>query len=250
MLSRNLFGPLFGVPFAAIAALGSFARRARFLHPDGVVYRADVTPLGDDPLAKALEGSALVRLSGATHRWPAGVARHDILGVAVRFHPSEEREQDLLFASFLRTVGLPLAFFTTDTNDFFANAYGSAFPSRAPGHRGRVDFRLVTDAAARQGRGTNRLERLMDNARAGNAVFTLQIRRRGLLGQPVDLARITLREHLHDGGVHNGGENLRFNPFNAGLGIKPVGFLQGVRKVVYPASQLGRALARMIPVKA
>ena len=37
-------------------------------------------------------------------------------------------------------------------------------------------------------------------------------------------------------------EDLRFDPWNTGSGIAPAGVLGGARRVVYPASQLGRRL--------
>jgi hypothetical protein len=36
--------------------------------------------------------------------------------------------------------------------------------------------------------------------------------------------------------------SLRLSPFRDGLGLRPVGFLAGIRWVVYPVSQLARRL--------
>jgi hypothetical protein len=55
------------------------------------------------------------------------------------------------------------------------------------------------------------------------------------------LADVTLREP-----ADIDQEALGFDPFRAGLGIEPVGFVQGLRWAVYPASQLGRALRRRL----
>ena len=229
MSVTETLGRWMGVALAPAATLGSFLRRARLFHPDGVLYRADVSALVDEPLARALEGSALVRLSGALWRWPESATRPDILGVAVRLHPGEPRAQDLLFASFHSVLGLPLAVLTTDVRDFLANTYATVLPSRAPG-LGRVDFRL--DPAAIATIGVDRRERLEQAVAAGRAA------------SPRALARLTLRERLQ-----GGGDNLRFNPFHAGLGIEPTGFLQAIRAVAYPASQLGRAVSRVVATR-
>ncbi|MFT3776056.1 MAG: hypothetical protein QM820_62730 [Minicystis sp.] len=131
---------------------------------------------------------------------------------------------------------MPLAVFTTDVRDFLANNYGAVLPSRAPG-LGLVDFRLVPEPIAAGGKDRN--ERLAHAVMEGRAVLTLQVRERRAGARYRDLAQITLRER-----VAGGGEDLRFDPAHAGLGIEPAGVLQAIRAVVYPASQLGRALAR------
>ena len=229
-------GRALGGLFAPIAALGSFLRGGRLFHPDGVLYRADVAPEAEDAVAHALAGTAVVRLSGALWRWPGGGSWPDILGVAVRFHPGQRRAQDLLFASFRSVAELPLAVLTTNVCDFLASTYATVLPLCAP-ELGAVDFRLVPDLrVADTGDRYDRLERA---TREGRAVLSLQVRERrpGAAYRP--LARLTLCEHLV-----GEGEDLRFDPFHAGLGIEPTGVLQAIRAVVYPASQLGRALAR------
>lgn len=236
MSLTKLIGRFAGVGVAPLAALVSAARRARTFHPDGVLYSAEVRALGDEPLSRALEGEALVRLSGATWRWPAGAHRPDVLGIALRFHPAEAREQDLLFATFNHVIALPFAPLWTDAGDFLSNEYGTALPSRVKG-LGRVEFRLAPEAPSPAG--ADRNERLERAVAQGSASFTLEARERGLRRRRHPLARITLRERIEGGGA-----DMRFNPFYAGLGIEPAGFFQGVRSVVYPASQLGRTLTR------
>jgi hypothetical protein len=233
---REAIGRVLGGAFSPIAVLGSLARGARLFHPDGVVYRAEVEPVAGDALATSLRGGALVRLSGALWRWPASTRRPDILGVAVRFHPDEARAQDLLFASFRTVPGLLVAPFTTEVRDFLANTYGTVLPSRATGI-GRVDFRLVPEPFATTGR--DRRERLESAVRAGRAAFDLEAREGNAPDRYRTIARIVLRER-----ISTGNDDLRFDPFRAGLGIEPAGLLQALRAAVYPASQLGRALAK------
>src|SRR4051812_25702728 len=100
------WGRAIGGVLAPLAAEGSLARGERLFHPDGVVYRADVAALSAEgaiaDLARALEGPAIVRLSGATRHARGGREPRDILGVAVRFHAEGAEPsagaQDLLFA--------------------------------------------------------------------------------------------------------------------------------------------------------
>jgi hypothetical protein len=235
MKLSEAIGRLIGGALAPLAALGSLARRARLFHPDGVLYRADVEPIADDTVARALAGSALVRLSGALWRWPRGAKLPDILGIAVRFHPENSRAQDLLFATFRTSLELPLALFTTNVRDFLANTYGTVLPSRAP-ELGLVDFRLVPEPIA--GDGADRRDRLERAVRAGRAVFVLQVRERRARARYRGIALLRLREQLE-----GGGEELRFDPFHAGAGIEPAGFLQAIRALTYPASQMARSLA-------
>ncbi|APR81447.1 Hypothetical protein A7982_06796 [Minicystis rosea] len=229
-------GRALGGLFAPLAALGSFLRGARLFHPDGVLYRADVEPEADDAVAHALAGTAVVRFSGALWRWPAGAAWPDILGAAVRFHPGEARAQDLLFATFRSVPEMLIAVLTTNVRDFLGNTYATVLPLRAP-ELGAVDLRLVPELRSAD-RG-DRNARLARAVRDGRAILALEVRERRPGSAYRPLARITLREP-----IAGGGEDLRFDPIHAGVGIEPIGVLQAIRTVVYPASQLGRALAR------
>jgi hypothetical protein len=232
---------------APLAAEGSLIRGARLFHPDGVVYCAEVRPLANAGalgyLGEALVGKALVRLSGATRRWRSGKDRQDLLGVAIRFKGSAEitaapapSDQDLLFASFRSIWSLPLAMFTTYARDFLANTYYAALPFRIHGV-GRVKLRLVTAGLTTTGK--DRRERLAQAVSLGVAVFHLEVRKTTRGAQWVPVAAIDLRERAD---INQ--EELGFTPFRSGRGIHPVGLLQSIRVAVYPASQLGRRVAR------
>ena len=236
MGAREVIGRVIGILAAPLAATASLIRGARVFHPDGVLHRAEVRAAAATPLARSLEGPALVRLSGALWREMPGSEPPDILGVAVRLQPGEKTAQDLLFATFRSGLALPLGPFTTDAHDYLSNIYYSALPSRAP-ELGRVELRLVPGPAPTSGR--SRAERLQRVVDAGLAVLWLEVRALRPGAEWRRLAAIELRERLP-----GGGEELRFNPFRAGLGIQPTGLLQAVRSVVYPASQLGRTTAR------
>ena len=152
MRLMEAYGRLVGGVWAPFAMLGSLTRNARLFHPDGLVFWARVMPIAQDgtlgELAKRLEGPALIRLSSALWRnekeWP------DILGIAVRFvdtkNPNVQRpamrDQDLLFATFNRTMTLPIAPLWTNVHDFMANDYQAVLPF-AVEDIGRAKFRLV-----------------------------------------------------------------------------------------------------------
>ena len=55
------------------------------------------------------------------------------------------------------------------------------------------------------------------------------------------LSTVVLRER-----VNVDQADLHFSPFRAGAGMKAVGFFQGLRWAVYPASQVGRELRRRL----
>ena len=236
MGTTEAIGRVIGVLAAPLAAMGSFLRGARLFHPDGLLYRAEVRAVADGELARSLEGPALVRLSSALWRDKPGVERPDILGVAVRFQPGAPTSQDLLFASFRRAITLPLGPLTTNVHDFLANTYYGGLPFSAP-ELGRVELRLVPEPVPTSG--ADRREKLQRAVDAGHAVLWLEARALHVGAPWRRLAAVELREL-----VPGGGAELHMNPFHDGLGIRPVGLLQAVRSVVYPASQLGRGARR------
>ena len=247
-------GRMVGVLLAPAAAVGSFVRGARIFHPDGVVYRADVHPdvtqgvLGK--LARRLAGRALVRFSGGLRRDKAGTSPRDVLGVALRFNTPQgadpapgPRAQDLLLLSFQHLWQLPSAALLTNPRDFLANDYHAILPFRV-GRLGVVKFRIVPEVGAVAAAGDEemgRVERLSRAVRQGRAVLRLQVVGAERGADWMALATVVLRES-----VDIDQADLRFTPFHAGAGIAPVGFLQGMRWAVYPASQAGRDLRRRL----
>ncbi len=225
-----------GVILAPLAAVGSFLRGARLVHAQGVVYRADVRATAEEgalgALAERLAGPAIVRLSSA------GAA----LGAALRFGAGAP--QDLILLSLRSLRDLPIAARLTDGRDYLANTYFTIARSRAAG-LGEVELRLVPRERigvardAIEGAGGDRDARLAREVAAGAAVFDLELREiaSGAPWQPLAVITLTGRAEVDQ-------EALRFNPYHAGLGLEPAGFLQGLRWAVYPAAQLGRALRR------
>jgi hypothetical protein len=241
-----------GVLFAPVAAIGSFVRGARVFHPEGVVYRADVyADVTDGALGKLagrLAGPALVRLSSAMRHVKAGTSPRDILGVALRFNLPQgaspgprSRPQDLLLLSIAHLWQVPIGALLTNPRDFLANDYHAISPFRVDGV-GVVTFRLVPEVgAAEDEEETGRLERLEQAVRQGRAVFRLQVKSEERGAAWKALATLALRKS-----VDIDQEGLRFSPFHDGAGLEPVGFVQGLRWAVYPASQAGRELRRRL----
>jgi hypothetical protein len=230
---------------APLAAAASFLRQARIFHPDGVVYRAEVTadaqtgPARD--VAARLAGPALVRLSPAIRRrrdsTPA--RRANLLGVAIRFNGgsdasvgADESDQDLLFATARSPLSSLVAPFTTDVDSFLNNDYYAIARFHA-GELGAVTLRLETPRIA--GGEVSREEALEQAAKAGMAVLELQARPARSGSQFMPVARIRLIER-----VNVDQAALRFSPFRTGRGIEPRGFLNALRIVPYAASQLAR----------
>jgi hypothetical protein len=240
-----------GVRFAAGRALGwvlaplfagvSYVRQARTLHPRGPTCQATLTTDGDvspgwAPLAERLAGPALVRLSGAL--WKRADRLPDVLGCAVRLvrddRPTADAavdDQDLLFATVLRPWTMPISPFTTDVRDYFANDYFAVSPFDVGADR-PVYFRLhpLSSSVVRG----SRSERLARSMEARQAVLKLEIGARPF-GPWEPLSVMTL---LRIAPID--GERIRFRPFRAGRGLRPLGFVHAMRLAVYASSQRAR----------
>lgn len=236
---RAALGRLVGLMLAPITGIGALLRQARFFHPEGVVYRAMVRPLPLPPpygdVAKRLTGQALVRLSTAW--WRHGHEWLDVLGCAIRFRGGEREitpepevsDQDLLFATVRwpwTTLAAPLM---THQHDFLGNNYHGVSPFDVTG-LGPAKWRLISPVIATEGR--DRGERLDRAVSEGRARFTLQVRRLRAGAEWVDVADLWLRER-----VDIDQSALHFSPFRSGRGIRPRGFVQGLRAPTYAASQ-------------
>ncbi|WP_224361309.1 hypothetical protein [Hyalangium versicolor] len=236
-------GRAMGALWAPVIRMGATLRHARFFHPDGITYRAEVKEVTTRdsllPVASRLAGPALVRLSSALWRhqreWP------DILGLAVRLRSDEtvteepsKGDQDLLFATVRSPLTLGLAPLSTDVHDWLENDYYAVSPFQVSG-LGRAKLRVVSSHADAPGH--TRLERLEAALQSGQARFTLEVlpRRGEGAGRWHPLAELRLVEQ-----VTLDPATLRFWPYRTGRGISPTGFVHSLRIPTYRQSQEGR----------
>lgn len=240
---RGVSGLVGGALLAPLTGLVSWVRRGRVFHPTGTVFSADVQVATSEPAARAaaerLAGPALVRWSSAVWKhkqWP------DVLGCAVRFTqlPFDVRgrhgDQDLLFATIRRPWTMLLSPLTTDHRDYFANDYYAVSPFHVA-ELGRVEWRLR--ATGKSASGASRAERLLTAVVERRASLTLEYAAYRPPYRIADqaafkpLARIELRAlaPLNQ-------DVLRFDPFRAGRGIEPIGFIHSLRKATYATSRL------------
>jgi hypothetical protein len=218
----RLLSPVTG----AVAA----ARRARMFHPEGAVFAAVVE--GEGELGRRLSGPALVRLSSAW--WRGGKEWPDVLGLAARLRATAEvsplpteGDQDLLFATIKRPWTTPFAPLSTRVHDFLANDYFAVSPFDVDGV-GVARLRLV---GPRPGtRATSRRGRLLADVAAGRAVLPLELIEAAGVWRPVARLRLVEEVALDQAA-------LRFDPFRAGRGIRPRGFVHDLRRATYAASQ-------------
>jgi hypothetical protein len=245
-------GEVLGIVAAPAFALTSRLRRARTFHPRGDCADAELTvaegaPAELVPLAALLCGRAFVRFSDALTkgkaRWP------DVLGCALRIggeDPARDGDQDLLFATIKRPWTMGLSPLTTHVEDYLANDYFAVSPFSVPTLPApRVWLRLhpiikeTSASVARHGfspseRASRRRARLERAIATGDARLVLGVANNpwGPFAPLVDVALESIRQ--------SDPPNLRFDPFRAGRGFEPRGFVQALRRSVYSASQKAR----------
>lgn len=237
-------GDLAGLALSPLTGAVSALRRSRMFHPRGVLCEAHVEPAAEDPalarVATALAGTALLRWSSA---WWKSSERHDVLGCAIRFGVSAGSlspaadAQDLLLATIQRPWSMVGAPWTTEQHDFLSNLYFGVSPFLVSG--AKVEWRLRPEQPSPAG--ASRRERLARALASHGVTLRLELAAyRGPWRRPRDadfrgVVRILL-ERLRD----DDPAMLRFDPFRTGRGIVPVGFVHGMRRMTYAASQRGR----------
>ena len=234
-------GLIAGAALAPFVALGSSLRRSRLFHPRGVVLRGTAQPAAveegpEREIGKRLAGPVFARFSGAwwkTRQWP------DVLGCALRFSARPElalapgdRDQDLLLATISHPLTTLLAPLSTRVSDYLANNYSGVSPFRVA-ELGRVKLRLVP--LERSPAGSRRDQRLARALLRGPIRLVLEAREDRPRSEYRPIARIELIAR-----VDPDPRDLRFDPFAAGRGLEPVGFVHALRVASYAASQRAR----------
>jgi len=235
--SREFAGKLVGDVMAPALWTGTRLRHARVFHPVGTVLAAAVVPIAEEgvegALAQRLGGFAVVRFSGGA--WKNQERTPDLLGCAIRFTTPESvldprrEDQDLVLATLRLPWTLPPAFLATDAKDFLGNDYYGASPFRVSG-LGNVKVRLHPNATSPEG--GNRVERLLRAVDDGDVRLTLEFKRHLMPSawKPLVELRVQRRFDVEP-------DRLRFEPFRAGRGLRPVGFVQAMRKPAYRISR-------------
>ena len=216
---------------AALAAVAA-ARGGKAVHPHGVVYEARLlihgapgAALGSELLDTPAAHMAIMRFSRSL-----GLPRPlpDLLGVSLRVIDAygPDRHQDMLMVSSVDRPVLHHGF--VPASDVQQRPYSSSLPYRA----GDQTFLLgvVPDPSSPRPAGRDEFDRLARAAAGGRLVF-------GLAVAPVNgrfrrIGTLHVREQLPDSL-----DALRFDPFNCGGGLQPVGFLNRLRNYAYPLSQ-------------
>ncbi len=219
-------GDLLGVATAPIFGVGSFLRRRRVVHPVGSAFEVRVEV---DERSALLAGSALgrvgvvpgvLRLSRGLGRGPN---QPDYRGFALKLGAGTAHEQDLLLVSTVRSGARERL---TQRSSYDCR-YCSVVPFEAGA--GPVVFHAMPLAPMPT-------DREVDDGRLAPAGLGLSVGRVG--GPWLPFARVLVGAAM----AADRAERLRFDPAHAGGGITPTGALNAARRIVYPVSQLGRAV--------
>lgn len=221
-----------GRTIAAILAQAARLRAGKAVHPHGVTYRArfcvDGTvqaPSGSELLSRRAEWPALVRFSRSV-----GVPRPlpDLLGMSIRVLGAygEERHQDFLMVT---SVDLPvLHHIFLPARDLQQRPYSSSLPYESGGRTFLVGARSHPDSP--RPRGGDEFDRLDEAVGSGRLRFDFLVAPVRGRFERVGEVRIGPRLSADI-------DALRFNPFNTGDDLEPVGTFNRWRREAYPLSQ-------------
>ena len=227
-------GRLAGVVFGAV----SRARGGKAVHPDGVVHAGTLRVWGDPtaPPAPLLrepgEHGAIVRFSRS-----AGLPRPlpDLLGISLRLPDvfGAGRHLDVMAVT---SVDAPVVHHVfVPATDFQQRVYSSSLPYRSGARTYLLGFRAAPGSPRPDGE--DEYDRLARAAQTGRLRFELCYAPVNGRFTPVAELRIGERLPQELDATH-------FNPWNAGGGIEPTGFLNRLRGYAYPESQAGWERAR------
>ena len=231
----DVSGRVVGAVFAAVSRV----RGGKAVHPDGVVHEGRLriagtlaAPAAAPLLREPAEHRAIVRFSRSV-----GLPRPipDLLGISLRlpdvFGPG--RHQDVMAVT---SVDLPLAHHVfVPATDFQQRVYSSSLPYRSGARTYLLGFRAAPGSPRPDGE--DEYDRLARAAQTGRLRFELCYAPVNGRFTPVAELRIGERLPQELDATH-------FNPWNAGGGIEPTGFLNRLRDYAYPESQDGWERAR------
>lgn len=223
---------------AAVRWLSS-VRGRRIFHPYGLAYTATLT-IDTPPLSPSeclLLGTA--RSYPAIVRFSRGIGLPqplpDILGIALRlpdvYGPGQH--QDLLYIA--SGNGWLLNRLLLFTGGYLHRPFSSILAYRASQHH--LLFGLLPPDTPPELPGTD-LTELRRLARAGQLTYRFAVAAPAQRWRAI--GTLTATAELSPAFS----EQLRFNPWNTGGGLTPVGFLQRLRRNAYRASQQGRQAAK------
>jgi hypothetical protein len=248
----ELLGMLVGLLLAPVVALRGRKRRRHFFHAEGTSVEAEVVappPAGLPerlrPFAQAISGRARARFSwavgGARKAAPPGAGRKgSILGLGLQLG-SAQWPQHLHLATFdwrsRKMTGNPDDFL--DQN----NVYSTVISLRLR-RFGDVYLRVrPLGSGSSAGTAADRLEQITHTPgpHLGLELASKQEREIWFLVGQIHLRRLTVVPGLAPGEIYADPTlSPRSSPFDAGAGLRTLGFLAGVRRILYPVSQRGR----------
>lgn len=227
-LAVDAGGYAVGLVLAGLAGV----RRGKAVHPHGAVYEAELVVHGySDAVARTeLLGTsgrrpALVRFSRSL-----GLPRPlpDLLGMSVRVPDAygHRQHQDFLLVTSVDAPVMHHLFLPA--SDAQQRPYSSSLPYRA-GDRTLIVGALPRPESPRF-EGGNELQRLAASAATKRLAFDLAVAE--LWGRFRPVAKLEVGSPLPAEA-----DALRFNPWNTGGGLQPVGLLNRLRDYAYPLSQ-------------
>ena len=217
--------PHVAAPTSAIFGGFSRLRGKRAMHPVGVVTTATLRVPADERLPGAwrdLDGAFGIARFSKSIGLPAHVP--DVLGIALRFGG-----QDLLLASALADAPV-LQHVLVPAAGFDGTVFSSLLPHRVGRRPAIIQARLA--------------DRLPESDSYLNAIreagsIRINVYARGFVSAATTpLGTVTIGDVVED----EAAEKVRFDPWRASAGIRPVGPLQRMRSAAYAASR--RATSR------
>jgi hypothetical protein len=221
-----------GVSIGGVLAALAAVRRGKAFHPDGVVYDARLSIVGDPAAPAAAELLARVGVHRAIVRFSRAVGLPrplpDLLGMSLRVPDAygTGRHQDLLLVTsadypVLHHIFLP-------ARDVQERPYTSSLPYRANGDLFLVG--AVPRPSSPRASGRDEFDRLEAAASTDRLAFDIAVSSMAGRFRPVGSLHIGRRlPHELDA--------LRFNPANTGGGMVPAGWLNASRDRAYKLSQ-------------